>query len=1197
MKKFFAKATRPFSIDTDVANDPSKARSRPTKNGSSREGSSSKPTVDASNTPHITTGLQPKYTVPAVPHPCPHDHLAVAVTKEGLLIRPYCKSQSKKALKSEPTSYLKIAWKTGEVVELHYSGEKRPKNHPSNASSPAPLIDQVDWENAVIIYGIVGVLELFACEDLLLWNLEGGILDPTHTVYSVNGVTVIPLLEDRARIAVNTLASRNAALSRPSLIPRQPSSILSPGDVTSAFSSDAPDSGLPNNHASTSPRVQFATDNDVKIMTPKLTPVTTRDDEFDPNSIQRPSSAQSFRSDISTPSSENSMVTSPVFKTLATRLSFWSRLSKRPAPATPAEGDPDYSEFPMTDYAVPMLQPTSLAEEREALDKMMKAEEEPAKVVEAIVNATAPPPTTTEEKHKELEEKVVRECVRELTKGGMYFAYTFDITRSLQHKQEQIAKSQKQRALLGTLGALPSSSGSHTATLADADRPNPDPITDGLHSPYPKDGAQGIYPLAEPNPALPLWRRVDKQFWWNECMAKPFIDAGVHPYVLPIMQGYIQTSVLPVPLGEEGTEDEAGEEYAYADYVVVSRRSRYRAGLRYQRRGIDEEANVANFVETETIMRIEREKQQNVFSYVQIRGSIPLFWTQSGYSLKPPPVLAADRTHSQNLDALSRHFKRIVPLYGPHTIVNLAEQGGREGAITQAYREYAIEFDNSDVQYCEYDFHRETKGMKYENISKLITTMEKVFATQGYLWISNDTALSHQKGVFRVNCIDCLDRTNVVQSAFARYVLTQQLGAVALRSPFVSGSEADLIFNDVWANNGDAISRAYAGTSALKGDFTRTGKRDLGGMLNDGVNSLARMYTATFGDWFSQAVIDFMLGYRTKAVFSEFLLKLQSTDPRDLIRLSKIRAEAVATCTSRVLAEGEHLRSGWTLFAPEEVDVKVGLKFEEKVLLLSSKALYIVSYDYTLEKVKFYIRVPLGDIVGISKGAYILSPLEESSRDPEQNYGFVITWLTKHEESRATSYSVRNDLPLGSPLTRANSVASTPSSPAFRAPLGSAGGVGGSSGIKPPSTSLVTRSLGRRNTMPVIPSSTGSSSSAFGAMGAGAAGGSSAIGGFFTNLGSKKNNAGTTSSGKGVVEMPSLEETSFAAFKVLPVDPARIRRASSSVTAYSEMSDEMQGATTCREAGEMIVETIFRACEDAGSAGVIGFLRDEDIVR
>lgn len=95
-----------------------------------------------------------------------------------------------------------------------------------------------------------------------------------------------------------------------------------------------------------------------------------------------------------------------------------------------------------------------------------------------------------------------------------------------------------------------------------------------------------------------------------------------------------------------------------------------------------------------------------------------------------------------------------------------------------------------------------------------------------------------------------------------------------------------------------------------------------------------RMYTSTFGDWFNQAVIDYMLGNRTITVFSEFLNKLQSSDPRDLIRLSKIRAEAIAECVSRVLSEGERLLSGWTLFAPCDMNVKIGDKFEEKVLLL-----------------------------------------------------------------------------------------------------------------------------------------------------------------------------------------------------------------------------------------------------------------------
>lgn len=32
-----------------------------------------------------------------------------------------------------------------------------------------------------------------------------------------------------------------------------------------------------------------------------------------------------------------------------------------------------------------------------------------------------------------------------------------------------------------------------------------------------------------------------------------------------------------------------------------------------------------------------------------------------------------------------------------------------------------------------------------------------------------------QEGFFRVNCVDCLDRTNVVQAAIARVVMEQQV--------------------------------------------------------------------------------------------------------------------------------------------------------------------------------------------------------------------------------------------------------------------------------------------------------------------------------------------------------------------------------------------------------------------------------------
>lgn len=66
------------------------------------------------------------------------------------------------------------------------------------------------------------------------------------------------------------------------------------------------------------------------------------------------------------------------------------------------------------------------------------------------------------------------------------------------------------------------------------------------------------------------------------------------------MQGYFQISSFHVP-PMSGEPDEL----ALVDYVVISRRSKDRAGLRYQRRGVAEEGNVANFVETESIVRVQ----------------------------------------------------------------------------------------------------------------------------------------------------------------------------------------------------------------------------------------------------------------------------------------------------------------------------------------------------------------------------------------------------------------------------------------------------------------------------------------------------------------------------------------------------------------------------------------------------------------
>lgn len=56
-----------------------------------------------------------------------------------------------------------------------------------------------------------------------------------------------------------------------------------------------------------------------------------------------------------------------------------------------------------------------------------------------------------------------------------------------------------------------------------------------------------------------------------------------------------------------------------------------------------------------------------------------------------------------------------------------------------------------------------SRGMHFENVSLLISSIEDVIKDMNYCWKDKQGHICSQTGVFRVNCIDCLDRTNVVQ--------------------------------------------------------------------------------------------------------------------------------------------------------------------------------------------------------------------------------------------------------------------------------------------------------------------------------------------------------------------------------------------------------------------------------------------------
>ena len=501
----------------------------------------------------------------------------------------------------------------------------------------------------------------------------------------------------------------------------------------------------------------------------------------------------------------------------------------------------------------------------------------------------------------------------------------------------------------------------------------------------------------------------------------------------------------------DGRRKENNMEKDYISMLLISRRSCKRQGQRFLKRGIDKDGNVANFVETEQIVlypdraihnkNVNESKHRNnklemlrqiknkgkqtkkqaneraklllesyryMTSFVQIRGSIPLYW-QSPPSFQYHPTVTLKGSLYDNVLSYSKHTKEIISIYGDQgiSLINLIdkkkeqqflgsafdlvnnillsetdlltrtieneEQGEEDSMKLLKSRQIPIlkEINYTNlpktiykdeimkerlcsrplVEHVWFDFHANTKKMRYQNLADLVEKLHINMRRYGYFSYDNNdggsggVALSLQNGVMRTNCMDCLDRTNVVQTILARYILLSQLISfyefdkpcdlnlssiksdpiknavrptlpIAMVSPasplslracliasiyatnhlkkksskteinnnifhptnsyrkevieeklFLNSTVSGLPYVSVetacrtlWAGNADFISVLYSGTPALKGDFTRTGKRTSMGMLMDGLHSTRRYVINNFVDFLNQKAVNTLLG-------------------------------------------------------------------------------------------------------------------------------------------------------------------------------------------------------------------------------------------------------------------------------------------------------------------------------------------------
>ena len=440
---------------------------------------------------------------------------------------------------------------------------------------------------------------------------------------------------------------------------------------------------------------------------------------------------------------------------------------------------------------------------------------------------------------------------------------------------------------------------------------------------YSLDLTNSFQRQAQSDLSQPLWRRADDRFFWNRFIQTDLIDfrlgggsgsgirgsqqAAVDPYILPVMFGMLR--VTPAKMKSTSFT-----------FALITRRSRFRGGTRYFSRGIDQDGHVSNFNETEQVVVLNDSTGQptgyaggqgmqngkvggnpsnetQIMSYVQTRGSVPVFWAEIN-DLHYTPKLQI-RGVETAVDAARKHFNEQISIYGENYLVNLVNQRGREERVKKAYEQVVRTLVNSPeedfesgqqsneklheiepgnrnqrmdrLHYVYFDFHNETKGLKWHRaellLDELIDGLRKGQYFKG-VEMPGDTSGAleirlQQSAAVRTNCMDCLDRTNVVQSMLGRWAITQQMIDAGVMQPGERSSDDaafENLFRNMWADNADVVSNSYSGTGALKTDFTRTGNRTRAGMAQDLNSSITRYVRNNFLDGPRQDGFDLFLG-------------------------------------------------------------------------------------------------------------------------------------------------------------------------------------------------------------------------------------------------------------------------------------------------------------------------------------------------
>ncbi|KAB1218309.1 Phosphoinositide phosphatase SAC2 [Morella rubra] len=194
-----------------------------------------------------------------------------------------------------------------------------------------------------------------------------------------------------------------------------------------------------------------------------------------------------------------------------------------------------------------------------------------------------------------------------------------------------------------------------------------------------------------------------KRFVWNEHLTSEIRNSVSTIWTVALVHGFFTQVKLSI----------SGRNFKL---TLIARRSRYFAGTRYLKRGVNEKGRVANDVETEQIVSVDAAEgcPMQITSAVQYRGSVPLFWSQNTvgfHKFRPEFSLPAEQDEYK---ATRRHFMDLVKRYGvPIIILSLLKTRGKKRAEKTLGSTYAKAIASiidslpgkNDLRFCRWDLN------------------------------------------------------------------------------------------------------------------------------------------------------------------------------------------------------------------------------------------------------------------------------------------------------------------------------------------------------------------------------------------------------------------------------------------------------------------------------------------------------------